>query len=71
MKIIKYDRMIYSASVIRRAVEAFQNNFDVSVLKEYQNYVEVQFRFGDHIEKLIGEFNNYLIQLENQNGLDL
>ena len=65
---ISYDKTLYSPLVIQRAIEAYERIVDVKVIREDDSYIEVWFGERENLGQVVGEFNNFLIQLENQNG---
>lgn len=67
-QVISYDKTIYSPWVIQRAIEAYERIVDVKVIREDDSYTEVWFGGRENLGQIVGEFNNFLIQLENQNG---
>ena len=70
---IHYDLRLYSKQCVEMAAEAYSNLANISVTCDGAKcFVAFSKKNGikeDELMHLIGEFNNYLIQLENQTGV--
>lgn len=66
---IRFDKLIYSPSIVHRAIEDFQQSHDVHIVGESASHIEVRFCSEVSIETVIGEFCNYLIQLANRTDI--
>lgn len=65
-KVIKYDKRIYSPDAIKRAIDAFSPVHQITVRSENGAEYQLEFEITESSPRLSGEFNNYLIQLENR-----
>ena len=61
-----YALSIYSERVLNRAVEDYKG---IAIIKKrrIQDKMELSFRSRYPLDTVVGEFDNYLIQLLNQN----
>jgi len=61
-----YDTRLYSKESIITAVKSFSSDFKISILATLGNKCVVHFASDSDLDAVIGEFNNYLIYLENK-----
>ena len=65
-QVINYDKRLYTHDALRAAVGAFSPQYPISLLRETREDYQIEFRDMVASDVVIGEFNNYLIQLENR-----
>ena len=65
-KVIRYHKLLYSEWTILAAIEAFSPQFSVDYLPETDKHYNVLFQITEQDEQVIGEFDNYIICLENR-----
>ena len=73
MKItIKYDLRLYGRSWLEQAIIAYSDYIEEAVVSEERHF-EVVFsgetKSEEELVRLVGEFNNYILQLENHMGV--
>lgn len=70
-RIVRYDTKLYRRIIIYEAVKRYALFAEVAPVNSMDDFCEVIFTSEDtEIDVLIGEFGNYLIQLENRIGIE-
>lgn len=72
MKItIQYDLRLYSRSCLEQAILAYSDYIENVITREEVNYevtISNEAKSEEELRRLVGEFNNYVLQLENRIG---
>ena len=68
---IRYSKRIYTREALQMAVNAFCKDFRIAFATEEQETYTIVFIGGKALEETIGEFDNYVIRLENRGGVGL
>lgn len=66
---IRFSKRIYTREALQMAVNAFCKDFQIAFATEDQEAYTIDFTGGEDLEEIIGEFNNYVIRLENRGGV--
>ncbi|MEG1930921.1 MAG: hypothetical protein RR131_07250 [Anaerovorax sp.] len=66
---INYDLNIYSIAAINQAIKDYIPILFIDKQLHSSHVVQLSFHGTAGIETIVGEFNNYLIQIENNLGV--
>jgi len=67
-KTVDYDLRIYAAAAINTAVLAYRDIASIGITMPVPEIMRLSFPITPDTDEIIGEFNNYLIQIENRLG---
>ncbi len=70
-QLISYSKRLYAKDALLLAVDAFRSDYRISFYSESDDIITIEFKAKNNIEEIIGEFNNYVICVENRRGMEL
>ena len=70
-QLINYCKRLYSHEALQMAIDAFREDFHISFEAETSDAYQITLKAEEDLEVTTGEFDNYVIRLENRSGLGL